>query len=54
MPNQQCHDNTIGCDSRFRNNLTLANWINVTPTDVSDIDEFTIGDSAAEPSYDIS
>ena len=28
-------------------------WINVTPTDVPDIDEFTIGDSAPEPSYDI-
>ena len=24
MPTQQCHDNTIGCDSRFRSNLTLA------------------------------
>ena len=24
MPTQQCHDNTIGCDSRFRSNLTRA------------------------------
>ena len=24
MPTQQCHDNTIGCDSRFRSNLILA------------------------------
>ena len=24
MPTQQCHDNTIGCDSRFRSNITLA------------------------------
>jgi hypothetical protein len=34
--------------------LSLQKWINVTPTDVPDIDEFTIGDSAPEPSYDIS
>ena len=25
MPTQQCHDNTTGCDSRFRSNTTLAN-----------------------------
>ena len=24
MTTQQCHDNTIGCDSRFRSNLILA------------------------------
>ena len=36
MRTQQCHDNTIGCDSRFRSNLTLANanlpgsWVNNT------------------------
>ena len=24
MPTQQCHDNTIGYDSRFRGNITLA------------------------------
>ena len=37
MRTQQCHDNTIGCDSRFRSNLTLADanppgsWVNNTP-----------------------
>jgi hypothetical protein len=37
MPTQQCYDNTIGCDSRFRSNLTLADanppgsWVNNTP-----------------------
>jgi hypothetical protein len=37
MPTQRCHDNTIGCDSRFRSNLTLADsnppgsWVNNTP-----------------------
>ena len=37
MPTQQCHDNTIGCDSRFRSNLTFADgnppgsWVNNTP-----------------------
>ena len=24
MPTQRCHDNTIGCDSRVRSNITLA------------------------------
>ena len=24
MPTQQCHDNAIGCDSRFLSNTTLA------------------------------
>ena len=24
MLTQQCHDNTIGCDSHFRSNITLA------------------------------
>ena len=37
MPTQRCHDNTIGCDSRFRSSLTLADsnppgsWVNNTP-----------------------
>ena len=37
MRTQQCHDNTIGCDSRFCSNLTLAkaglpgSWVNNTP-----------------------
>ena len=37
MRTQQCHDNTIGCDSRSRSNLTLAganqpgSWVNNTP-----------------------
>ena len=37
MPTQQCYDNTIGCDSRFRSNITFADgnppssWVNNTP-----------------------
>ena len=37
MPTQRCHVNTIGCDSRFRSSLTLADsnppgsWVNNTP-----------------------
>ena len=37
MPTQKWHDNTIGCDSRFRSNLTLADanppgsWVNNMP-----------------------
>ena len=68
--NQVVRPGCLGLHSRRRDALTAAPqqdtaplpnikgehlfWINVTPTDVPDIDELTIGASAPEPSYDIS